>query len=73
MVEPREPVPTVAFIDEYCQIYRNLFADVSNFEALKYLHLGMISEIPRKSLPAIARTVGLKDGQELHHFLRDTP
>lgn len=73
MVEPREPVPTVAFIDEYCQIYQNLFADVRNFEALKYLHLGMISEIPRKSLPAIARTVGLKDGQELHHFLRDTP
>ena len=44
-----------------------------NFEALKYLHLAIISEIPRKSLPAIARTVGLKDGQELHHFLRDTP
>lgn len=72
MVEPRKPVPTVAFVDEYCQTYRNVFADVRNFEALKYLHLGMISEIPRKSLPVIARTFGLKDGQELHHFLRET-
>ena len=72
MVEPRKPVSTVTFVDEYCQTYRNLFADVRNFEASKYLHLGMISEIGRKSLPAIARTVGLKDGQELHHFLRDT-
>lgn len=73
MVEPRLSVSTVAFVDEYCQTYRNLFADVRNFEAFKYLHLGIISEIGRKSLPAIARSVGLKDGQELHHFLRDTP
>ena len=32
-----------------------------------------MSEIPRKSLPAIARAVGLKDSQQLHHFLRDSP
>ena len=32
---------------------------------------GMISELPRKSLPQIARIVGLKDGQGLHHLLRD--
>lgn len=43
-----------------------------NFEAVKFLHIGMIAAIPRKSLPAIARTVSLEDGQELHHFLRDT-
>jgi SRSO17 transposase len=29
----------------------------------------MLSEIPRKSLPAIARAVGLENGQGLHHFL----
>ena len=73
MVEPRAAVSTVAFVDEYCQTYRHLFAEVRNFEAFKFLHLGMISQIPRKSLPAIARVVGLADGQELHHFLRDTP
>lgn len=73
MVEPRAAASTVAFVDEYCQTYRNLFSDVRNFEAFKFLHVGILSEIPRKSLPVIARTVGLKDGQELHHFLRDTP
>lgn len=73
MVESRKSVSTVAFVDEYCQTYRNLFSDVRNFEAFKFLHIGIISALPRKSLPAIARAVGLKDGQELHHFLRDTP
>jgi SRSO17 transposase len=73
MIEPRKPVATVAFVDEYCLHYRNLFPDVRNFEAFKFLHLGIISELKRKSLPAIARAVGLPDGQELHHFLRDTP
>jgi len=72
MVERREPGSMVAFIDDYCQTYRNLFPDVRNFEAFKFLHLGVISEIQRKSLPAIARIIGLKDGQELHHFWRDT-
>lgn len=73
MVEPRSPVSTVAFVDEYCQTYQNLFSDVRNIEAFKFLHLGMISEIKRKSLPEIARVVGIKDGQSLHNFWRDTP
>ena len=42
------------------------------FECFKYLHLGMLSEIPRKSLPEIAKVAGLKDGQGLHHFLKDS-
>jgi len=71
MVEPRKPVSTVTFVDEYCQTYRNLLADVRNFEALKYLHLGIITEIKRKSLPAIARTVGLKMDKSCI-ILRDT-
>jgi SRSO17 transposase len=28
----------------------------------------MISEVKRKSLPAIAKAVGLKNHQNLHHF-----
>jgi SRSO17 transposase len=31
----------------------------------------MLSKMPQKSLPEIAKIVGLKDGQSLHHFLRD--
>jgi SRSO17 transposase len=41
MVEPRAPVNTVTFIDNYCAVYRDLFSDVRSFEAFKHLHLGM--------------------------------
>lgn len=71
---PREAKKTVAFIDQYCWLYRSLFKDVRHYESFKYLHVGMLSEIKRKSLPSIARAVGLKDrGQSLHHFLKDAP
>lgn len=73
MVKPREAVSTVTFIDNYCAVYRNLFVDVRSFEAFKYLHLGMVSEISRKSLPAIARAVGLPNDQVLHHCLTESP
>lgn len=73
MVEPRAPVNTVSFIDNYCAVYRDLFIDVRGFEAFKYLHLGMISDLPRKSLPAIARAVGLSSEQVLHHCLTESP
>ncbi|MEH2080436.1 MAG: transposase [Nostoc sp.] len=72
MVTPRrQAVSTVAFIDNYCQHYCSVFEDVRHFEAFKFLHLGILSEIKRKTLPEIAKTVGLKDSQTLHHFLRD--
>ncbi len=73
MVEPRVAIQTVTFVDNYCAIYQHLFPEVRSFEAFKYLHLGMIAEIPRKSLPAIARTVGLRNDQVLHHFLTESP
>jgi len=73
MVEPRKPVPTVKFIDEYCQIYQNIFPEVRSFEAFKYLHIGMISDIKRKTLPSIAKVIGLDNHQALHHFLTQSP
>lgn len=73
MVEPRPATPTVAFVDEYCQFYQSLFSEIRSFEAFKFLHLGMISEIKRKSLPAIAKAVGLENHQGLHHFLTHSP
>lgn len=73
MVEPRGAVETVTFVDNYCAVYRHLFPEVRSFEAFKFLHLGMISEIPRKSLPAIAKAVGLPNDQVLHHFLTESP
>lgn len=65
--------PTIRFVDEYCRLFEGLFPEVRSFEAFKLLHLGMVSEIKRKSLPAIARAVGLENHQNLHHFLTESP
>lgn len=73
MPASREARATIRFVDEYCQLYEGLFPEVRSFEAFKFLHLGMISEIKRKSLPAIAKAVGLANQQNLHHFLTESP
>jgi SRSO17 transposase len=73
MVLPRGAVPTVSFVDEYCSNYKQLFPEVRSFESFKFLHIGIISEIRRKSLPEIAKTVGLRDSQSLNNFLKNSP
>jgi SRSO17 transposase len=73
MLEPRLPSPTVNFVDEYCAAYQTLFPQVRSFEAFKYLHLGMISDIKRKSLPAIAKVVGLDAGAISAPFFNRIP
>ena len=73
MVKPRPAHKTVKFIDQYCEIYRDLFPEVRTFEYFKYLHLGLISDIKRKSLPAIAKVLGLEDAEGLNHFLTESP
>ncbi len=65
----RDAQETVAIIDEYCDDYKDLFLEVRNYECFKYLHLGIISPIKRKSLPEIAKTVSIKSAQSLHHFI----
>jgi SRSO17 transposase len=55
------------------QLYKDLFSEVRTYESFKYLHVGLISEIKRKSLPAIAKIVGLENHQGLHHFLTESP
>ena len=69
MSRPRPPEPTLSFVDEHCQAFRALFDDVRGFEHFKALHLGLLSNLPRKSLPAIARFLGLCGAQGLHHML----
>lgn len=73
MTLARQAQTTVTFVDEYCAQYQDLFPDVRSFEQFTYLHVGMLSEIKRKSLPAIAKAVGKTDGQALHHFLANAP
>ena len=73
MTEPRPAKPTVKFVDDYCQWYQSLFPEVRSFEAFKNLHIGMLADIKRKSLPAIAKVAGLEQEQSLHHFLTASP
>ena len=69
----RDARPTVALIDQYCDFYNDLFSDVRNYECFKYLHQGIISPIKRKSLPEIAKIVGISSPQSLHHFIANSP
>ncbi|NEU84637.1 IS701 family transposase [Nostoc sp. UIC 10630] len=68
----RDAHPTVAIIDEYCAEYKDLFKEVRNYECFKYLHLGIMSPIKRKSLPEIAKAVSINSAQSLHHFLANS-
>ncbi len=64
----RSAQPTIQFVDEYCRMFEGMFPEVRSYEAFKFLHLGMISEIKRKSLPAIAKAVGLNNYHCLASF-----
>jgi len=62
-------MPTVGIIDEYCAEYKDLFKEVRNYECFKYLHLGIIATVKRKSLPEIAKVMNINSAQSLHHFI----
>ena len=65
---PRDAQPTVTLIDEYCAEYRDLFKEVRNYECFKYLHLGIVAPIKRKSLPEIA-LIGEYKFSERHYII----
>jgi len=66
MDKPRAARPTIKFIDEYCASYKNLFPEV---RASRHLSIYMSEWFPlRKTLPEIAKVVGLDQEQSLHHF-----
>ena len=69
---PRDAHPTVALIDEYCAEYKDVFKEVRNYECFKYLHLGIMSPIKRKSLPEIAKAVSKNSAQSFHHFIANS-
>src|SRR5215470_3944121 len=68
MTRIRPATPTVAFIDQYCAHFRALFHNVRHFEPFTALHLGVLAETRRKTLPRLGKTVHV-DPQALHHFL----
>src|SRR5260370_2688139 len=68
MSKTRPASPTVAFIDQYCAKYGDLFDKVRHFEQYTALLLGLLAETRHKSLPRLGKTVHA-DPQALHHFL----
>jgi SRSO17 transposase len=40
---------TTIVIDEHCAEYKDIFKEVRSYECFKYLHLGIIAPIKRKS------------------------
>jgi len=69
----RSAEATILLVDEYCQEYKEIFPEVRSYEHFKWLHVGIVAEIKRKSLPEIAKAVGMKSSQGLHHFLTTSP
>src|SRR5260221_11425131 len=57
MSKTRPATPTVAFIDQECARYRDLFQNVRHFEQFTALHLGLLSETRLKFLPRLGNTV----------------
>lgn len=72
MTLARQAVPTVTFVDAYCARYQDLFPDVRSYEHFVHIHLGLLAELKRKSLPAIAWAVA-GDAQAVHHVLAYAP
>jgi SRSO17 transposase len=68
MTIARLATETVSFVDEYTARYRDLFSDVRSFDHFTRLHVGLLSDVARKSLPAIGRIAGAEP-QALHHFI----
>ncbi len=68
MTKPREPSPTVAFVDDSCAPSRAVFANVRQYEQFTHRELGLVAETKRKSLPRRAPATKA-DPQACHHFL----
>ncbi len=51
MTKPREPVPTVAFVDDYCTHYRAVFPNVRQFEQFILPSSGSLAFLDAFGLP----------------------
>ncbi len=73
MTKGRKAKKTVQCVDTYSELYKDIFPEVRAYEAFKYIIVGMLSNIKRKSLPRIASLLGLENEQGLLHFITDSP
>lgn len=73
MTQAPAATPTVTFIDEYCQRYQEVCPDVHSCEHTQQIQIGMLAEIKRQTLPAIAHAVRDGASQALHHLVASAP
>jgi SRSO17 transposase len=73
MTRKREAKKTVQCVGTYSELYKDIFPEVRAYESFKNIIVGILSDIKRKSLPAIASSLGLKNEQGLLHFITDSP
>ncbi len=64
----RDAQSTVSFLDEYCASYKDLFPEVRSYECFKYLHLGIISPIKRKSLTFLSYSKYLNYTNQMFNY-----
>ena len=69
MVKPRPAPQSLQIVDNDGEKYKKLFPDVRTYEAFRDLHLGLFSDLKRKTFPALAAIVGRSNSQSLHHFI----
>jgi len=69
----RDAQSTTRVIDEYCAKYTDISKEVKSYECFKYLHLGIIAPIKRKSLPEVCKVVAIKSAHSWHHFITKSP
>ena len=69
MTLARPAQPTLDVIESHCVHFKHLFAEVRTFEHFQTMHVGLLSDTSRKTLPAIAKHLGLEHSQGLHHLL----
>jgi len=72
MTIARTAMSTVTFVDEYCVQDQDVFPDGRSDEHFVRFHLGLLAELPRKTLPAMAKAVN-GTAQALHHLLAYAP
>ncbi len=60
MIAPKQAKPTLPLIDEYCENYKSLFSDVRTYEAFKNIHVGILSEIKRKTCAGNRESFGTR-------------
>jgi len=54
MTKTRTAKKIVQCVDTYSKLHKDIFPEVRTYEVFKYIMVGILNDLKRKSLPAIA-------------------